>query len=85
MLKAEVLTPDRKVFQGSVISINVPGSKGRFEVLKDHAPLISSLGKGKVTIKKADETELAFDISGGFIEVLKNEVAVLVENVYEID
>lgn len=85
MLKAEVLTPDRKVFQGSIISINVPGSKGRFEVLKDHAPLISSLGKGKVTIKKADETEFVFDISGGFIEVLKNEVAVLVENVYEID
>jgi len=85
MLHIEVLTPEGKVFAGNILSVSVPGGKGRFEVLNNHAPLLSSLNKGKVSIIKEDKEEYKFDISSGFIEVLDNKVALLAENVYEIE
>jgi F-type H+-transporting ATPase subunit epsilon len=68
MLHIEVLTPEGKVFSGNILSVTVPGSKGRFEVLNNHAPLLSSLNKGKVSIVKENKEEYKFDISGGFLK-----------------
>jgi F-type H+-transporting ATPase subunit epsilon len=85
MLHIEVLTPEGKVFSGNILSVTVPGSKGRFEVLNNHAPLLSSLNKGKVSIVKENKEEYKFDISGGFFEILNNQIALLAENVYEIE
>lgn len=76
----EILTPDKKVFSGEVSSVSVPGSKGSFEVLNNHAPIISTLDKGKVKIKGTAIAEQQFMISGGVIEVLNNKVVVLVES-----
>jgi len=47
-VKIEIITPDRKVFEGDIKSIRIPGTKGSFQVLKDHAPIISTLEKGTV-------------------------------------
>jgi F-type H+-transporting ATPase subunit epsilon len=74
--KAKILTPDGPVFDGQVIGIQVPGEDGRFEVLANHAPLISSLSVGAIRIRTGKESKI-FAVSGGVIEVLKNNVTVL--------
>jgi len=66
------------VFQGDVESVLVPGTLGSFEILTDHAPIISSLEVGKVEYATA-EGKQTMDIKGGFVEVKKNEVSLCVE------
>lgn len=98
-----VLTPDREIFKGSIVSVKVPGTLGEFQVLKNHAPVVSSLDAGRVSLVTADGEHRVFDeesgalktatdagkkitfqIGGGFIEVLNNEVSLLVRGVKEI-
>jgi len=74
----DIITPDKKLFSGEVTSVLVPGSAGQFQVLNNHAPIISTLTKGKVKIK-TKEGEQSFDVNSGVIEVLKNNIVVLVE------
>lgn len=78
-----VLTPDREVFKGSIRSIKVPGVDGEFEILNNHAPIVSSLAAGKVRILDSSNAKKEFTIAKGFVEVLNNEVALLVEGVQE--
>jgi F-type H+-transporting ATPase subunit epsilon len=80
-MNISVLTPDREIFKGDITSVRVPGMGGEFQVLKNHAALVSSLSKGKVAILKADGGKLDFTIQKGFIEVLNNEVSLLVQGV----
>jgi len=77
----ELITPDKKVFEGEVISASFPGSLGSFEVLNNHAPIISSLDKGNVKIKTTKET-LTYLVEGGVVEVLQNKVVVLAEKIF---
>lgn len=77
-MKLEILTPDKKIYEGEVISVTVPGTMGSFEVLKDHAPIISTLENGKVIIR-SDKNEETILITGGVIEVLNNNIMVLAE------
>ena len=77
----EILTPDVKVFSGEVYAVNLPGSEGSFEVLERHAPLISNLGKGFITIRKSTKDEEKIMIQGGLVEVLNNKVVVLADSV----
>lgn len=77
--KAQLLTPEGSRFEGDVVSVRVPGSNGNFQMLKDHAPIVSSLGIGKITIKQDGVEELNFAVSGGFIEMSKNELTILAE------
>ena len=74
----EIITPDKKIFSGEVTSVSVPGTDGRFQVLNNHAPIISTLQNGQVKIKSADGDQ-TFDVKGGVIEVLKNKVILLAE------
>ena len=76
-MKLIVLTPEKEYFNGSVNRVVVPGKKGEFEILDNHAPIISSLGSGRVQIIEASGKK-EFTINAGFIEVLNNEVALLV-------
>jgi F-type H+-transporting ATPase subunit epsilon len=73
-MKLEIITPDKKVFEGDVDVVTLPGVNGSFQVLKDHAPLVSTLTKGELTADKN-----TFSIDGGVVEVLKNKVLVLAE------
>lgn len=73
----EILTPDKALFSGEVESVNLPGSKGQFEVLKNHAALISSLDKGTIKVKNFDGSLVTFEVKGGVVEVLNNKVVVL--------
>lgn len=74
-----VLTPDQSVFEGNIQSVKVPGSSGEFEVLSNHAPIVSALDAGRVRIKKEGGEELVFYIEKGFIEVLHDRVSLLVQ------
>ncbi len=80
-MKISVLTPDRKIFEGEITSVKVPGSKGEFEVLNNHAAIVSSLNEGRVRVIKQGEGQLSFHIEKGFIEVLNNEISLLVQGV----
>ena len=74
----EIITPDRKVFDGEATSVRFPGTDGSFEVLNNHAPLIAALKEGDVTVTGAGGG--TFHISGGIVEVLRNKVVVLAES-----
>lgn len=76
----EILTPDKTVFEGEVTSVTVPGTMGSFEVLKDHAPIISTLDDGKVIIRTGKAEEI-FKIKGGVVEVINNSITVLAEGI----
>ena len=76
----EIITPDKKVYEGEVISATFPGTDGSFQVLKNHAPLISTCGTGLVKIKTSTE-EKRLTIEGGVVEVLKNKVVLLAEKI----
>ena len=80
-MKIEIITPDKKVFEGDIKSVRVPGTKGSFQVLKDHAPIVSTLEKGTVIIVDQNGTETRFTIDGGVIEVKVNKVILLAEAV----
>jgi len=74
----EIITPDKKVFAGEVTAVTVPGIKGSMQILKNHAPIISTLSNGKLKIKSATETK-SFDVKGGVVEVQNDKVVVLAE------
>jgi F-type H+-transporting ATPase subunit epsilon len=80
-MKIEIITPDRKIYEGDIKSVRVPGKKGSFQVLKDHAPIISTLEKGTVIIIDQDDKESRYEISGGLIEVKMNKIILLAESV----
>lgn len=78
-----ILSPEREIFSGKVKSIKVPGSSGSFEMLENHAPIVSSLDAGEVRILKENGEKMTFRVEGGFVEMLNNEVSLLVAGVTE--
>jgi F-type H+-transporting ATPase subunit epsilon len=80
-MKIEIITPDKKVFDGDIKSIRVPGKKGSFQVLKDHAPIISTLDNGPVIIVDQEGKITQYEINGGVIEVKMNKIILLAESV----
>lgn len=77
----EIVTPDKTVYSGEAKLIQVPGHNGLFEILKNHAPIISTLGKGRVKIEEESGDVLFFEIDGGIIENKDNKIIVLAEPV----
>ncbi len=82
-MKIEIITPDRKVFDGEIKSVRVPGKKGSFQVLKDHAPIVSTLETGMVYIVDQSGNEKRYNISSGVIEVKMNKIILLAESIQE--
>lgn len=82
MLTVQILSPAGKIFNGQADAVNVPGTKGQFEILHNHAPIVSSLKEGSVLVRTGKGEE-SFKIRSGFVECLNNEVTVLVEGIVE--
>lgn len=78
-MQLDILTPEQKIYSGSVYGIQLPGIEGSFEILENHAPMIASLGKGKMKIIKDKNTTEMYEIQGGFVEILNNKASVLIE------
>jgi F-type H+-transporting ATPase subunit epsilon len=87
-LDLEIISPEKVVFSGKVKSITIPGTKGNFQVLYNHAPLISTFEIGIVKLDLTDDSKKYFTTSGGSVEVLNNKVLILsdtIESVGNID
>ena len=78
-----VLSPDKEIFSGAVKSVQVPGELGSFQMLENHAAIVSSLKEGVVNVVKANGEKVSFKVDGGFVECLNNEVSLLVSGVKE--
>ena len=76
----EILTPDKTLYEGEATSVTLPGTLGFFEILNHHAPIISTLEDGKVTIRGGAKEEVFF-IKGGVVEASNNKVIILAEGV----
>jgi F-type H+-transporting ATPase subunit epsilon len=76
----EILTPEKKVFEGNVTIATFPGADGSFQIMDHHAPLISLLKEGVVEYK-SKETSQTLTITGGVVEVLKNKVVLLADGI----
>ena len=81
---AQILTPNGSLFEGEVTGVQLPGTQGSFEVKANHAPIVSTLDKGSVLVRKKDG-DTNFNISGGFVEVNNNTLTLLAESVEEAE
>ena len=75
----EIITPEKQLFNGEVTSVKFPGSNGGFEILNNHAPIISTLIKGEIKVTTSNKDIQKFDINSGVIEMADNKIIVLAE------
>ena len=78
----EIVTPTQKVFEGETTIVTFPGTDGSFQVLNDHAPMVSTLAAGKVVYKDKEGAH-TIGITGGIVEVLNNKVSLLADGLTE--
>ena len=75
----EIITPEKEIFNGEATSVKLPGATGQFEILNNHAPIISTLTKGNIRVITNQQKTEIFAINGGVIELQKNKIIVLAE------
>ena len=75
----EIITPEKQLFSGEVNSVKLPGIDGGFEILNNHASIISMLGKGEIRVLTHQKEEQTFLVNGGVIEMQNNKIIVLAE------
>jgi len=75
----EIVTPEETLYSNDIKYVKVPGSNGQFGVLKNHAPIISTLEKGEIKVVEPDDDEKTFQVKGGVIEILKNNIIILLK------
>jgi len=78
-MQVEIINPDKQIFSGEADLVQLPGKDGSFEILNNHAPIISVLKNGKVKIVDKEKNVQFFEIKGGVIEVLNNKILILSE------
>ena len=76
-MKLEIITPEKKLFEGKVKLVQVPGTSGSFEILKNHAPIISTLSIGTIKVITETDQQQLIDIVSGIIEVKANNISIL--------
>ena len=75
----EIITPDKKIYEGEVKSVKLPGSEGFFGVLNNHAPIISTLTNGAIKVVEETGNSQFFNVKSGVVEVINNKIIVLAE------
>lgn len=75
----DIITPDKELFSGDILAIELPGSDGSFEILNNHAPIIATLSGGKITIALENGKKQSFEVNGGVIEMQNNKIIVLAD------
>jgi len=84
-LYLDIITPSKNIFSGEIKSITLPGTQGGFQVLKNHAPIISTLEIGVVKIVLADNSIQNYATGGGTVEVLDNKILLLADSIERSD
>ncbi|MBN1251067.1 MAG: ATP synthase F1 subunit epsilon [Bacteroidales bacterium] len=80
-MEIEIVTPDKKIYSGEIKLVKLPGTGGSFEILKNHAALISTLEKGEIKVIDTNNDIKFFDINDGVVEVLNNKITVLLSSI----
>jgi F-type H+-transporting ATPase subunit epsilon len=80
LIEIEIVTPQSKVFSGKAQSVTVPGVQSPFQILFNHAPIVSTLELGMVKIADENNKTILFATSEGFAEVQRNHISILVES-----
>lgn len=81
VLHVSIVTPAKIAFEGTVLAVTVPGSKSPFQVLYNHAPIISSLDIGTLKLVFPNNDVAFYAMKEGFVEVLKNNVNIVVQEI----
>jgi F-type H+-transporting ATPase subunit epsilon len=81
-MQLEIVTPDKKIFQGEVSEATFPGASGSFQVLNNHAAIVSTLAKGTVSFT-TKEGKQSFIVDGGVVEIKDNKIVLLAEKVLD--
>ena len=84
-LNLNIITPSKSVYSGEVKAVTVPGTDGSFQVLKNHAPIISTLEIGLVKIESLDGSTEFYSTGGGTVEVLNNKISLLADSIERSD
>jgi F-type H+-transporting ATPase subunit epsilon len=77
----EIITPQKKIYEGEIKRVRLPGSKGLFEILNNHAPIISTLTKGIIRIIDEKDKRITYTVNGGIVENKNNHIIILLESV----
>lgn len=77
-IQIDIVTPNKTIFSGKAERISAPSVEGYFEVLANHAPVLTALKIGKITITQKG-SKIFFSVSGGFVEVFNNNIKILAE------
>lgn len=78
-MKAQLITPEKILFEGDVAFVQVPGTEGDFGVLPGHAPFVSTIREGVIEIESADGDKKTFTVTSGIAEVVPERITLLVE------
>lgn len=78
-MKLSIVSPEETLYEGEIKSVKMQGIDGKFQVLNNHAPLISALGKGDIVIEEISGEEKSFAINSGLVELAKNEIHILAQ------
>ena len=78
-MKLSIVSPEENLYEGEVKSVKMQGIDGKFQVLNDHAPLISALDKGDIVIEEISGEQKSFAINSGLVELAKNEIHILAQ------
>lgn len=81
----EIITPSKSIYKGQIKSITIPGTLGNFQVLFNHAPLLSTFEIGKIKLNDTNDKEIEYATSGGTVEVNDNKILVLADSVETSD
>lgn len=83
-MELDIITPEKKIYSGKIKLVKLPGTKGSFEILRNHAPIISTLEKGRIKIIDMQNDIHFFDISDGVVEASANKIVVLIGTLWKL-
>ncbi|MEE0899685.1 MAG: ATP synthase F1 subunit epsilon [Bacteroidales bacterium] len=78
-MKLNIITPEDTLYEGEVKSVQLQGTDGKFQLLNNHAPIISALAKGKIKITDSNDQTIEYEINGGLVEMSKNKIQILAQ------
>lgn len=76
----DIITPGKNIYSNEVTLVQLPGTKGSFEILKNHAPIVSTLEKGRIKVIDNKNKKIYFQITGGVVECRSNNIVVLADS-----
>lgn len=79
-----IITPEKTFFNGEIVSVTLPGLSGSFQILKNHAPIISALDKGRLSFMKKSGEVVEMMIEDGFAESNNNRITVCIEKIIKV-